>query len=66
MWVNSPVLQINAFCFLIPTFEVKASDPGFFYVGVNIVVMCFNNFLTYLHVRFHNQFVMWYQNSCMI
>ena len=27
--------------------------------------MCFNNCQPYVHVRFHDQFVMWYQNSYM-
>jgi hypothetical protein len=34
------------------------------YVGVNVVVMCINR-LTYVYVGFHDQFVMWYQNSYM-
>jgi len=34
-----------------------------FNVGVKIVTMCCNNRQPYLHVRFHDQFVMWYQNS---
>ena len=31
-----------------------------------IVVMCFNNRQPYVHVRFRDQFVTWYQNSCMM
>ena len=32
-----------------------------FNVGVKIVVICFNDREHYVHVRFHDQFVMWYQ-----
>jgi hypothetical protein len=28
--------------------------------------MCFNIRQPYVHVRFHDQFVMWYQNSYMM
>ena len=35
-------------------------------VDVKIVVMCFNNRQPYVHVRFHDQFVIWYQNSYMM
>ena len=33
---------------------------------VKIVIMCFNSHQPYVHVRFHDQFVMWYQNSYMM
>ena len=28
--------------------------------------MCCNNCQPYVHVRFHDQFVMWYQNSYIV
>ena len=30
------------------------------------MVLCFNNRQPYVHVRFHDQFVMWYQNRYMM
>jgi hypothetical protein len=68
MWENSPVifshvLQSSAFFILFPTFEVKSLV---FIIGVKIVKMCCNNRQPYLHVRYHDQFVMWYQNSCTV
>ena len=35
-------------------------------VGLNIMVMSFNNWLPYVHVSFHDQFAMWYQNRYMM
>jgi len=65
-WENSPVLQFNAFYILILTFEVNGQYSWPLNVVVKIVVMCFNNRQPYVHVRFHDQFVTWYQNSYML
>ena len=60
------MLQFSAFCIIIPTFEVKGQYSWFLIFFIKIVVMCFNNRQPYVHVRFHDQFVTWYQNSYML